>query len=39
MTLDREVNGPASVQNVARARAADAGKEGLMSNGQVSRHC
>lgn len=36
MTLDREINGPISVQNVARARAADVGKEVTMSNGQVS---
>jgi pre-mRNA-processing factor 39 len=36
MTLDREINGPASVQNVARERPTDLGKDGLMSNGQVS---
>jgi pre-mRNA-processing factor 39 len=36
MTLDREINGPASVQTLARARAADMSKEALMSNGQVS---
>jgi pre-mRNA-processing factor 39 len=35
MTLDREINGPASVQNVARAQAADVSKDGLLSNGQV----
>jgi pre-mRNA-processing factor 39 len=37
MTLDREINGPASVQILARARAADMSKEALMSNGQVSQ--
>jgi pre-mRNA-processing factor 39 len=36
MTMDREINGPASVQNIARARAAEPGKDGLVSNGQVS---
>jgi pre-mRNA-processing factor 39 len=36
MTLDREINGPASVQSVAKARAADMSKDVLMSNGQVS---
>jgi pre-mRNA-processing factor 39 len=35
MHLDREINGPASVQALAKARAADGGKVLGMTNGQV----
>jgi pre-mRNA-processing factor 39 len=36
MDLDREINGPASVQTIAKARVADGGKVLGMTNGQVS---
>jgi pre-mRNA-processing factor 39 len=35
MHLDREINGPASVQALAKARGADGGKSLGMANGQV----
>ena len=35
MTLDREINGPASVQNVSKPSALEMGKDITMINGQV----
>jgi len=36
MDLDREINGPASVQTIAKIRVADGGKVLGLTNGQVS---
>jgi pre-mRNA-processing factor 39 len=36
MDLDREINGPASVQTIAKIRMADGGKVVGLTNGQVS---